>query len=115
MLEFADEIDGVFHLQLEPFRERPIGQPKDPPDAVEIGIDRDGEVVALVAKEREPAGMPYDQIEQIAMDDEVTLPICGNMDGVFDHFDAAEMRPVEIPEKLIVVARDVDEPRALAS
>src|ERR1043166_1884980 len=49
LLEFADEIDGILDLELDPARQRPVGQAEQAPGAVEIGIERDREVVGVVA------------------------------------------------------------------
>ena len=113
-LELADEVDGILHFQLRPLRQRPVGQAERAANRVEMGVEPDREVVGVVAEQREPARVPNHNVEQIAMDDEVALAVGANVDGVFDHLDAAEMRAVVVAQELVVVAGDVEQARALA-
>ena len=74
----------------------------------------DREVVGLVTGEREPARVLHHEIELVAMGDEVAAPVGSLVDSVLHHLDAAEMRAVEAAQHLVVIARHVDDTRALA-
>src|SRR4051812_32500758 len=77
-------------------------------------IEKDREVVGLVAQQCEPAGMADDDIKQVAMNDQVAAAVGGPVDEVFDDLDAPEMRAVEFTQELVVIAGDIDNARALA-
>ena len=62
----------------------------------------------------EPARVLNHQIENIAMHHQVLSAVDADMDRGFDDLDAAEMRAVVIPQELVVIARDINEPGALA-
>ena len=53
-------------------------------------------------------------VEHVAMHDQIAAAVGGLMDRRLDHFDAAEMRAVIIAQKLVMIARQVDDARALA-
>src|SRR6516164_4474592 len=114
LLEGADIVHRVLDLMLRPLRERPIGKAELAADGVEIPIDQDGEVVSGVAEKREPARMLYDHVEHIAMHDEITASVGALVYGVLDHLDTAEMSAVIVAQEFVVVARQVDQARALA-
>ena len=53
-------------------------------------------------------------IEHIAVHDQITAAVRGLMDRGLNHFDAAEMRSIIVAQEFVVVARQIDHPRALA-
>jgi hypothetical protein len=53
-------------------------------------------------------------VEQIAMDDQIAAAVGRHMDRLLDHVDAAEMRTVVVAQEFVVIARDVEQLRALA-
>ncbi len=63
---------------------------------------------------REPARVLHHEVEDIAVNDQVTPAVDTGMDGVLDHIDAAEMRAVIVPQELVVIAGHVDDLGALA-
>src|SRR5450830_327116 len=63
----------------------------------------------------EPARILYDQIEDIAVDDQISSPVSTFVNRVLKHFDAAEVRPVVGSQEFVVIAGDVDNSRALAN
>ena len=82
--------------------------------ALKTRLTCDREIVGLVAEQREPARMLHHEIELVAMDDEVAPSVGAVVDGVLDHLDAAEMRAVKAAQEFVVIARHVDDARALA-
>ena len=114
LLELADEIHRVLDLQLGPLRERPIRKAQAPAQRVEDAVGRDGEVVGLVAQEREPARLGDHQVEMIAMDDQIAAPVGAFMHRLVLHLDAAEMRAVIVAQELVVIAGQIDDAHALA-
>jgi hypothetical protein len=85
-----------------------------PAQRVEQAIDSDGDVVGLAAEQRQPARLRHHQIEMVAVHDQVAAAVGTGVEGVLDHLDAAEMHAVIVAQELVVVARDVDDARALA-
>ena len=115
LLERADEIDRVLHLQLGPFRQRPIGRAQHAAHGVEDAVGGEREVVGLVAQEREPARLRHHQIELVAVHHQIAPPVGAFVDGVLDHLDAAEMGAVIAAQEFVVIARDVDDARTFTS
>ena len=114
LLEGADIVHCVLDLVLRPLRQRPIGEAKPPAQCVEVAVDEDGEVVGLVAGEREPARMLDHEIEDVAVNDEIAAAVRGLMDRSLLDLDAAEMGAVIVAQEFVVVAREVDYAGALA-
>src|SRR5204863_1952434 len=52
--------------------------------------------------------------ELVAMRDQIAPPVGAIMHEVPDDLDAAKMRPVEVAQHLVVIARHIDDARALA-
>src|SRR5262245_31408857 len=114
-LVLADEVDGVLDLELGPLRERPVGEAEPAADNVQRGVAPDRDVIGLVAEQREPAGVANHDVEQVAMNDQIALAVGGDVNGAFEHIDAAEMGAIVVAQELVVIARDVDDSHALAS
>ena len=62
----------------------------------------------------EPARVLHHEVEDIAVDHEITPPVDAGMNGVFHHVDAAEMGAVIVPQEFVVIAGDIDDLGALA-
>ena len=114
LLELSDEIDGVLDLELDPPRQRPVRQSQNAAHGVEISIQRDREIVGVVAEQRQPTGVADHHIEQIAVDDEKAPPVGRYMDGLIHHLDAAEMGAIVLTHELVMIARHVDHACAFA-
>ncbi len=114
LLEGADVVDRVLHLQLGPLRQRPIRRAEHAAQDVEEPVGGEREVVGLVAEQRQPARLRHDEIEDVAVHDEIALAVGGLVHGVLDHLDAAEMGAVIAAQEFVVVAGDVDQAGALA-
>src|SRR5262249_33121583 len=112
--ELADEIHGVLDLQFRPFRQGPVGEAEQPAHLVAQSIGGDGGVIGLVPEQREPAGMPDHDVEQVAMDDEIAAAVCTDVDRALGNLDAAEMRAAIFAQELVVIARYVDDAGSLA-
>src|SRR5215475_9770942 len=113
-LVLPDESHRVLDFQLGPFGQRPIGQTKRAPDRIEIGVDEDREIVGIAAEEREPARVANDHDEQVAVNDEVALAVGGDVDGILEHLDAAEVGTVVIAQELVMIARNVEQANSFA-
>jgi len=112
--EGADIVHGILDLQLRPLRERPIGHAERAAEKIHQSIHLDCEVVGPVAEMGKPARVLHHEIEDVAMDDEVTLAIDAGVNGVFHNIDTAEMGAVIIAQELVVIARHVNHLGALA-
>src|SRR5262249_9122652 len=86
----ANEIDRVLDLELGPLRERPIGKPERSSYGVAMGIEPDCDFVGVVAQTREPRRVSNHHIEEIAVSHQIALAVDADVDGILDHFDAAE-------------------------
>ena len=113
-LELADEVDGVLDLHLGPGRERPVGQAQPAADLVEARVDEQREGVGPVAQMGEPAGVAHHHVELVAVDHEVAPAVRALVDAALGDLDAAEGGADVVAQELVVVARHVDEVRALA-
>jgi hypothetical protein len=105
LLVMANEVDGVLDLQLGPLRQRPVGEAELATHDVERRVAPDGEVISLVAKQREPASVANYHVEQVAVNDEIAPAIGCDMDGALQHVDAAKMGAVVVAQELVVVTR----------
>jgi len=114
LLELADIADRVLDLELRPLRERPVREAEPAPHRVENAIGHDREIVGGAAEQREPARLRHHQVEIVAVDDEVAPAVGAVVDGGLGHLDAAEMGAVIVAQELVVIARNVDDARALA-
>src|SRR3954452_22622659 len=107
VLVLSDELDRVLDFQLRPFGQGPIGQPERTPDRVEIGVEPDRQIVGVVAQKREPAGVANDDVEKVAVDDQIALAARAHVDGILEHLDAAEMRAVIVAQELVMITWNV--------
>ena len=57
----------------------------------------------------------HDRIELVAVDDQEIAAVGGLVDGPVGDLDAAEMGALERSQELVVIAGDIDDPRALAA
>jgi hypothetical protein len=55
-----------------------------------------------------------EEIEHVAVHDEIALAVRAIVYCVLDDFDAAEMRAVIPAQEFVVISRDVDQPHAVA-
>ena len=90
------------------------GAPKHSPHGIEDAVGGKRELVGFVAEQREPARLRHHQIENVAVNDQITPAVDAVMDGVLHDFDAAEMRAVVASQKFVVIAGDIDDPGTLA-
>ncbi len=109
LLEGADVIHRVLDLVLGPFRQRPVRRAEDAAEAVEHAVGGEREVVGLVAEQREPARLRHDQIEDVAVHDQIAAAVGALVHDILHHLDAAEMRAVIAAQEFVVIAGDVDE------
>ena len=72
------------------------------------------DVIGPVAEEGEPARVAHDDVELVAVDDEHGLAVGGLVQRVVDDFDAAEIEAGVIAREFVVIARHIDDARALA-
>ena len=67
----------------------------------------------MVAEEREPARVQHDPVELIPMDNQQVATVRRAMDDVVDDFDSAEVEAGKVAQRLVMVARHIDHPRAM--
>jgi len=63
---------------------------------------------------REPARVLNHEIEDVAVDHQIAPSVRAFVDRRLDHFDTAEMRAVIGAQEFVVIARHIDDARALA-
>lgn len=112
--EFADEIDRRFDTLFEKIRKRPELQSEKPACPIERRIERKRDFVRPVAEKREPARIADDDVELVAVQDEILLSLRGLVDGVAPHFDAAEIHAAHVAYAVVVIARNEDDTRAFS-
>ena len=56
--------------------------PRQPAHDVEMGVGPKRERVAPVAEQSEPFGVAHDDVELVAVNDEIAASVGGDMDGV---------------------------------
>src|SRR5262249_31182148 len=113
-LERADIVDRVLDLLLGPLRQRPVAHTEHAAEEVHQTVHLDRKIVGLVTEMSEPARVLHDEIEDVAVNDEVAAAVGTGMHGVFHDIDAAEMRAVIVAQELVVIAGDVDDLGTLA-
>jgi hypothetical protein len=114
ILESADDIDRVLDVALRPGRHRPIGQTELPADIVEPGIDHDRAAIDAVTQMRQPRRVAHHRVELVAVQHQQPRAIGRYMNGAIDQLDATEMHAREVAQELVVIAGNIDDPRALA-
>ncbi|MGH8202564.1 MAG: hypothetical protein ACREVO_19725 [Steroidobacteraceae bacterium] len=67
-----------------------------------------------VAEMREPARVLHDAVEQIAVHDPEPFAVRGRMDRLFGDRDPAQVQADELAHQLVMIARNIDDPGALA-
>src|SRR6185437_15086135 len=110
-LEIADGVDRGLDLQLDPGRERPIGQAESARHPVERGVDRQRQSIAAVAEHGERLRALDDDIEGVAVGDEIALAVARHMYGILDDLDALEAAGGEAAQEFVVIAGNIDDAR----
>ena len=114
VFEVVDELEGVFHFQLQEGGEAPVAQAEPPPHAVPASVEGEEGAIAIVAEVGQPLGLIDDAVELVAMGDEVAFAVGGDVDRVPLHHHPAEVDAAEIPQPVVMVAGDVDDLHALS-
>ena len=113
-LEGADEIDRILDLELGPGRERPVAEAEGTPAKVEISVQEERQVIGPITEKGEPFGIAHDDVEFVAMDDQEAPSVGRRMDDAIDEDDAAEGQADILAGEFIMIARHIDDARALA-
>jgi hypothetical protein len=114
VLKLVDIADRALDLVLEVARQAPVRQAALGADAVEPAVDLQRELVGQVARDGQPARALDDAVVQVTMRDPQLPAVGRHMHGLVHHVDAAEVVRDVFARELVVVARDEDDPRALA-
>jgi hypothetical protein len=88
---------------------------KTPSRRVEVAVQPKRHGVRAVAEHCQPAGVFDDGVEHVTMDYQQPPAVGSNMDDLFRHFDATELQQSVVAQPLIMVARNVNNPRAFAN
>src|SRR5262249_26091593 len=75
-------------------------------------VDEQGEIVGPVAEEGEPLRMAHDDVEFVAMNDEVALAVGRGVNCLPLDLDPAKRQAEELTGEFIMVAGDEHHPRA---
>lgn len=105
----------LFDFALEKRRKRPIGKAKFAAQDVEINIQPKRGFVGPIAKQGEPLGIAHNDIELIAVKDQIFPAIRGLMHRVANDFDAAKPAAAIGSQSVIMIAWNVDETCALSN
>ncbi len=114
LLELADEVDGRLDAQLQVRRQRPVAEAEAAADEVQRMVHPQRQLVAAVAEEGEPLGIAHDDVELVAVDDEVALAVGRRVHRLVLDLDAAEVLAAVLAQAFVVVAGDEHDARALA-
>ena len=109
----SDETDGIFDPFLGVSAQRPVTQAETAPEEIDRRIQREQKLVAHVPDEGEPLYILHDGVQFVSVNDENPPSIGGFMDGVVLDADVA-VEAFELADHFVVVAGDIDHPRALA-
>ena len=77
-------------------------------------VHRQGDRIGTVAERCEPFGIKHNTVEFVAVDDKKTPAVGCAMDRLAENYDMTEATARKISKILVVIARDIDQPRALA-
>lgn len=113
LLEPADIFNRVLHLTLEVGGQRPVRQAEAPAHGVDGGVEPQQQAVGAVSQKGEPAGVKHHAVELVAVQHQKAAAIGGFVKGVRRDLHAAEVEADVFPQHFIVVAGDVNDPRAL--
>ena len=79
-----------------------------------MGVRPQRQLVAPVAEQGEPFGVAHDDVELVAVNDEIAPAVGADMDDVALDGDAAEFHAAIIAQRLVVIAGNEHELGALA-
>lgn len=79
-----------------------------------MGIRPKCQPVAPIAEQSDPFGVAHDDVELVAMHDEIAATVGTDVDEATLNGDAAECRPAILAHGFVVIAGNVDELGALA-
>ena len=114
VLECADVRDRILDAQLEEPRQRPVGKAHARAQRVEVLVELERQRVETVPEQRQPLRARHDRVEAVAVRDEEARAGARDVHRLVADGDAAEVDADVVSRRLVVVARDVDDPRALA-
>ena len=112
-LEPTDKTDRVLDSFFRVGAQRPIAETESTAHEIDRRIKREQELVTNVTREREPLHVLHYCIELVPMNYEHPAAIGQAMNGMLLHRDVA-IGAVKFGEQIIVIARDIDGPRAFA-
>jgi len=112
-LEAGDERDRILDALLHMGGERPIRQAEAPPHEIHNAVGLEQEFVSAVPKEGEPLGIKHDAVELVAVQHQQAAAVRGLVHHLARNRDVAEGEAGIIAQHLVVVARHVDDMRAV--
>ena len=112
-LEVRDVFHRVLHLVLEVRRERPVREAERAAEEVHVAIELQHRRVRAIAQRFEQRARLDDAVELVAVQDQQATAIGGLVNRLAQDLDVAEHHAVVVAEQVVVIARDVDDARAV--
>src|SRR5690606_30461654 len=106
------ELDRVLDLVLGHLGKRPVGKAELAAHRIDPLVRAHQQMVGRVPDEGEPAMSEHDRVELVAMQHHKPPPVGRIVKGGAADFDTAETQAGELAEHLVVIAGNIDDPRA---
>src|SRR5690606_20555869 len=113
-LKAADKRAGLANTGLDPGRQGPVGLAAHPPPGIEPAVHPEQQTVSPVTHQQHQWTAPHHLVKLVTMADHETTTIGGGMNGLLAQLDASEGLATEMMEKLVMVARYVNDPGIVA-
>ena len=113
LLVARDIFDRVLDGALQVGRQRPVGQAERAADRVQPVVELERQRIGTVADMGEPLGAADDAVELVAMDDQQAQAVGGFVDRLERDLDAGDAAADIGAQEFVVIARDVDDARAV--
>ena len=107
-LKVTDEIHRFFDLEFEVSRQRPVLQADARPEAVEVTVKPQGQLIQIIAQISQPLRALDHAIKVVAVNHPQLEAFGRGVGRVVQHLDPAKSVAHKMPRKLVVVARHIN-------